>query len=418
MSLLQFARSGILLVFGGIVLGPAAICAQSEPQGRPQIPPAVAAPANPLADAPSKERSSWRRGRPSVFPGAKIRFPDVASWVQGDPITAWEPRSIYLIEFFLTTCGHCEESAPLIAEYARAFANRGVVLFAVTEEEPAIVAQWLSEENRREVMTYSIAADPDKSTLQQFQFATLQHTTPRIFIVQDGIVQWYGHPDDLDKPLNGVLDGTWNPESIRTEFVLNSQEKRARDEINQAYTACEKSGDWSSLRTLVDAIIAGFPERKRVFELIRFGALIGSMGEESEGYEYGHALALQYNTDANTLRSIARTVLNAPYVQHRDLPWAFALAQQADTLAEHKDARAAEALALAHWSKGDRAQALSNLERAISLDSTGKLRAEWSQKLSLWKEAAPGPVPSKPRNAVRGKTADEGMADEPSTPSK
>ncbi len=390
----------------------AADLGQSAPPPAPQP---IAAPPTP---PPPATPPTWRRARPRLFPAAKVAFPQIASWVQGGPVVGWEPGKVYLIEFFLTTCGHCEESAPLVAEYARAFADRGVVLFAVTEEEPGLVTAWLGEENRREVLTYPIAADPDKSTLSQFQLATLQHTTPRVFVVQDGVVQWYGHPDELDKPLGAVLEGTWKPELIRAEFILNSQEKRARDEINQAYAACEKSGDWSQLRILVDAIIAGFSERKSVFELIRFGALVGSMGEEAEGYAYGRTLASQYQADATVLRSIAKTVLSAAYVQHRDVPWAFELAQRADALSGGNDARAAETLALAFWSMGDRAQALSNLERAISLDATGKLRPQWAQKLARWKDAVPGPEPSKARNTVRGKTADDPNEDESSTTAK
>ncbi len=400
----------IAFLFGAIV----------EPRAIGQNTPAVTSPPSVSQKAPPNGSApgGWRKARPRLFPSAKVPFPQISSWVQGGPFTAWEPGKVYLIEFFLTTCGHCEESAPLVAEYARVFSERGVVLFAVTEEEPALVTAWLGDDDRRAIMTYPIAADPDKSTLSQFQLATLQHTTPRVFIVRDGAVQWYGHPDDLDKPLSAVLDGTWKPESIRAEFILNSQEKRARDEVNQAYAACEKSGDWSGLRTLLDAIIAGFPERKSVFELIRFGALVGSMGEEEEGYAYGKTLALEYASDATVLRSIARTVLNAAYVQHRDLPWAFELAQRADALAGASDARAAETLALAYWSTGDREQALANLDRAIALDATGKLRAQWMQKLARWKEAVPGPEPSKPRNTVRGKTADDPSGDEGATPAQ
>lgn len=122
------------------------------------------------------------------------------------------------------------------------------------------------------------------STRARFQLSNFQNPTPLAFIVKDGVVQWYGHPDELDAPLQAVLGGRWSPETIRAEFVLNSQERRARDQINACLIDCEKKRDWTPLRVMLDKVITGFPERRSRFELMRFAILLGSMGEESEGY--------------------------------------------------------------------------------------------------------------------------------------
>ena len=361
-------------------------------------------------------KAGWKRAQPLMFPGAKVQFPSIAAWVQGTPVTSWEPGGVCLIEFFQTNCGHCEESAPLMSEYARVFASQGVKFFAVTDEAPAVVAAWLAEDDRASRVTYPIAADPDKSTLKRFQLSTFQNPTPRVFIVKSGVVQWYGHPDELDVPLQGVLSGQWSPETIRAEFVLNSQERRARDEINYRLTECEKTGDWAPLRVLLDEVIAGFPERRSKFELMRFGALLGAMDQEVEGYAYGRTLEAQYAADPKSLRGLARNVLTGVYIEHRDVAWALQLAQRADALTQPSDAFTAETVALACWASGDREGALAALERAIQLDTKGKSRAEWSQKKALWQSATPGPAPSKPRNIKGNMSEGESAEDGPSVP--
>jgi hypothetical protein len=54
-------------------------------------------------------------------------------------------------------------------------------------------------------------------------------------------------------------------------------------------------------------------------------------------------------------------------------------------------------VALAWFSKGDRAQAIANGERAVRLEKDPKLRVQYERALAKYRTAEPGPEPSKVR---------------------
>jgi tetratricopeptide (TPR) repeat protein len=98
-----------------------------------------------------------------------------------------------------------------------------------------------------------------------------------------------------------------------------------------------------------------------------------------------------------TTRSLARAILNSPYAKRRDIDFAMELALTADTLAKGEDARAADTLGLAWFSKGNRAKAIENAERAVKLEKDQKTREQYEQSLRKFRTGTPGPEPTKPR---------------------
>jgi tetratricopeptide (TPR) repeat protein len=86
------------------------------------------------------------------------------------------------------------------------------------------------------------------------------------------------------------------------------------------------------------------------------------------------------------------------------------LAVTADTLAKGEDARAADTLGLAWFSKGNREKAIENAERAVKLEKDQKTREQYKQALQKFRTGTPGPEPTKPRPATSaaGSTATPG----------
>ena len=81
----------------------------------------------------------------------------------------------------------------------------------------------------------------------------------------------------------------------------------------------------------------------------------------------------------------------------RDLDFAFAIARAADSLGGEKDARAAEILALAYFSRGDRENAIKLQERAITLQDNAKIKATYETQLAKYRVNEPKPVPFTPK---------------------
>jgi hypothetical protein len=78
----------------------------------------------------------------------------------------------------------------------------------------------------------------------------------------------------------------------------------------------------------------------------------------------------------------------------------------ADRLAGGLDARAADTVALAWFSRGDRAQAVSNGERAVRLEKDPKARRQYEIALSKYRTANPAPEPTRdPPKPTAGRPA-------------
>ena len=362
----------------------------------PPVIPSVPSELLPSATRSDAVKSKYQRKNPSVFPGARVGFPKVKSWVQGSPITTYESGKIYFIELFSTTCSHCMEVAPIVAELVRQNQPLGVRFVSISKEEPPPLIAWLEKPEVKAEVNYPIASDPGLAAERMFQYGTFKNSTPRVFLVKGGIVQWYGHPTDAEKPLTELVAGTWNPQKIQDEFVLTSQVEQAKDAISASVVQCEKTGDWQPALDLIDSIVQAFPEKAASFQAQRFTVMIGIGNMPDAGYALGKKLVAEYPTDIATLRSLARTTLNSPFVQKRDLDFAMQTALAADALGKNEDARAAEVVAFAYFSKGNRELALENQERAIRLQTDPAMLKQYHTSLEKYKTAEPGPIPYQP----------------------
>lgn len=273
---------------------------------------------------------------------------------------------------------------------------KGWEFISITAEEDQKVRDWLAKPENADMVKQSVALDPGSKAQKALQDRTFQVLTPRFFVVRNGLVLWYGHPDSAEEPFRKIADGSWNPESVRQEFIDNAVVARARNQTGELLRKCEADGKWQDLFELFDSIAEAVPSRASTFELQKFGTMIGPANMSAEGYAYGRSLAVKYATDIASLRTLARTTLNSPQVKVRDIDWAFTIATQADALGKSADARAAEIVALAYFSKGDRENAVKNMERAIGLQDNVKAKKLYQDQLAKYKTDEPKPVPYTP----------------------
>lgn len=371
--------------------------AQSEAAPKPVIPP--------YTSTLQKRVRQYRITEPGVYPGASIRFPPLGAFVKGEETRDFAPGRVVVLEFFSTTCGHCKEAAPTVEALVREYQPKGWTFISVTAEDEQKVRDYFADPEHAELYPQAVAIDTDSRAQRALQDPTFRVLNPRFFVLRDGVVLWYGHPDIAEEPFRRIADGTWDPSSVRAEFRTDSIAARARTQSNNLLKQCEKDGKWEDLLTLFEAIAMAIPERASTFELQRFGTMIGPANMPIEGYQYGLALARHYATDLSVLRTIARTTLNSPRVQVRDLDFAFAVARAADVLAKGQDPRAAEVLALAYFSRGDRDLALEHIERAINLETDAKLKARYQVSLNKYRTQEPGPVPYTPPPGTNPATA-------------
>ena len=375
----------------------------AAPTTKPATP---AAPVTPPAQRPI----TFARVNPPIQPGARVSFPSLAAWVKGTPITAFTPGKVYVFEFFTTSCSHCKEFAELITRLARTYGAQGAEFIAITDEEAPIVKAWLELPGKLNEVPYSVVSDPDRSAMITLQNGTFRNFNPRFFVIKNGIVQWFGHPKDAEEPIAKVVAGTWDPETVRAAAITDSTVSRGKDLLDRVARECDKTGDWTPMFAAVDAVRAAIPERAGQYDAQRFVIMIGLGDMPDAGYEFGRRIAKEYAQDMLTTRSLARAILSSPYAKRRDIDFAMELAVTADTLAKGEDARAADTLGLAWFSKGNREKAIENAERAVKLEKDQKTREQYQQALQKFRTGTPGPEPTKPRPATSaaGPTATPG----------
>ena len=85
------------------------------------------------------------------LPGCKSK-----SFVKGEPVKAFEPGKVYVVEFWATWCGPCLTSIPHLTELHKK--NPEITFIGVsTEADPVLVKQFVMEQG--DAMNYRVAVD-------------------------------------------------------------------------------------------------------------------------------------------------------------------------------------------------------------------------------------------------------------------
>ncbi len=189
--------------------------------------------------------------------GSKAPELDVEHWVSDGhgkfkPVTSFESGKVYVVEFWATWCGPCIMSMPHLAETQEKYADKGVQIVSISDEDMETVEKFLkrpvrkpaapakeaekkdgeaSEEEKEETYAdltsaYCLTTDPDRSNHTAYMKAAGQRGIPTCFIVgKAGEIEWIGHPMRMDDPLDAVLNDKWDRETFMVEF----KKKQAQD---------------------------------------------------------------------------------------------------------------------------------------------------------------------------------------------
>ncbi len=205
--------------------------------------------------------------------GSEAPALDIEHWVQDGngkfkPVTKFEDGKVYVVEFWATWCGPCRMSMPHLAEVQTKFADKGVQIVSISDEELPVVDKFLSNPvNRRGpapakegekaepktyrelTSAYCLTTDPDRSCHEAYMTAAVQQGIPSCFIVgKDHKIEWIGHPMNMDEPLEQILVGKWDRNKFAEEFkpqqeldwiLMQAQERIDKGDIKGALALVE-----------------------------------------------------------------------------------------------------------------------------------------------------------------------------------
>lgn len=183
------------------------------------------------------------------------------------PITAFESDQVYVVEFWATWCGPCVGSIPHIHELQEQYRDKGVTVISLSDESVDTIEPFFEREVRgfpteegEETPTYGdlmaayrVGTDPDGSVNKSYMQAAMQNGIPCAFLVgKTGVIEWIGHPMELEPVLAAVLDETWDREAFGEQFRLQQEMEKLQSEA----IAAARAGDFKKLREKAEALVA------------------------------------------------------------------------------------------------------------------------------------------------------------------
>src|ERR1019366_6690864 len=149
----------------------------------------------------------------------------VAKWVQGDPVKAFDTNHVYIVEFWATWCGPCRQSIPHLNELSKKFKDQGVIAIGQDAWEPDDSGVAAFVKKMGDQMTYRVALDDKSQETNGFMAvnwmkAAEQNGIPTAFVIdKQGRIAWIGHPMGLDeKTLEEILADKFDIAAFAAEY--------------------------------------------------------------------------------------------------------------------------------------------------------------------------------------------------------
>ena len=196
--------------------------------------------------------------------GSKAPSLDIEHWLSDgngafQAVTDFAPGKIYVVEFWATWCGPCVRSMPHLVELQESHKDT-VQVISVSDEDLETVKGFLDRpyteggEDGPQTFgeltsAYCLTTDPDRSTGQEYMAAAGQNGIPACFLVgKTGLIEWIGHPMQLDEPLAKVIDDSWDRETFGAQFKKSQMFDLVMNQIFQA----AQTGDMDKAQALLE----------------------------------------------------------------------------------------------------------------------------------------------------------------------
>jgi thiol-disulfide isomerase/thioredoxin len=166
------------------------------------------------------------------------------SWIQGTPVTKYDPGRVYVVEFWATWCPPCIKAIPHLSELQKKYSDSltvvGVNVEGLLGHEPKVEAVTAFMKKWGKDMAYTVAMDdPAKKTVSDAWItASGSLGIPTACIIdQSGKLVWVGYPDLVQSyAFDQALDDT-----------IAGKIDRARARALQANTIQETAKYWANL---------------------------------------------------------------------------------------------------------------------------------------------------------------------------
>jgi thiol-disulfide isomerase/thioredoxin len=343
--------------------------------------------------------ATWQASAQTLVPGGPAPALEVSRWVKGEKIDKLEKDQTYVVEFWATWCGPCKATIPHLTELQKKYKDKGIKFIGVSilEEDQKAVEPFVKKMGDK--MDYSVALDAgigDSGKMaKSWMEASGSAGIPTAFLVKNGKVAWIGHPTDLDKALEKVVE----PNYELAKFLSWANEVKAKEEAEAKAKEkrfegfkqrMAKLGASPTPKQIVEALDQSFqetPELESMFGLQKYGLMIQSGDKGAAAY----ALKLidgPFKDNVEELNALAWANLDDEGeipANMRDSKMALKAALRANEVSKGKEGEILNTLALAYFKNGDPAKAVETQEKAIKL--TPEPEADMAARLKKYQKA-------------------------------
>jgi thiol-disulfide isomerase/thioredoxin len=145
-------------------------------------------------------------------------------FVKGEPVKELKKGTVYVIEFSGTQCASCVKAMPILSDLQKKYPK--VPIISIYMEKPDVVKEYV--EKNKDKMVYTVCVDDKVATSKSWMNAAEMDGIPTIFIVNDQTrIAWIGSPFEMTKPLEAILQGTFDAD--RARVILSFQQATNRE---------------------------------------------------------------------------------------------------------------------------------------------------------------------------------------------
>jgi thiol-disulfide isomerase/thioredoxin len=327
-----------------------------------------------------------------------------AGWLRGEPVPNFQRGKVYVIDLWATWCVPCIRDFPKLSALQEELGDKATIIgVSVWEPDWKEVPTFIQKKS--DAARYRIATDyvpPSEKPLERFEnyqwakdkghFATRwlkdsgYDSIPTTYIVdQQGRIAWIGLGAEVKKPLQAVVDGTWNLRAA-SEKHHSRMEKLVRGRQWRGQLAqAEQQKNWAEairlcnlINELYDPEFSGVPSRK--FKFMR-----NSLGQKGEALNYAVQEQAGGKLGWDAVWSFADVILAQQDASPAELEVALKFALDTERLSPDLSLDVLELVAMAYHRNSKNEEAIDYLKKALALaDGEAKKRlegvlAEWER---------------------------------------